>query len=132
MAWTYVSPANSDKDHVRFLVGDTAQDGVSLQDVEILDLLTLTSDVVLKAAIEAARHMRARLARKPATRSVNGLTVVKTLTEIDKVIAGLDAQLNATRGGIGVFGLTLTDRATIEDDTDFIQPFAREGRWVNK
>lgn len=47
MVWTYVSPGDSDKDHVRFLIGDTTdQDNVSLQDEEIEDLLTDRKSVV--------------------------------------------------------------------------------------
>lgn len=128
MTWSYVSPGDSDRDHVRFLIGDVEQDsGTSISDETIDDLLVIY-DSVAGAALEAAKHIRARLARLPSSRTVQGITATRTVSDMDLVIRDLESRLNRTRGGIGVFGLTKTDRKTIEDDTDFIRPFAREGR----
>lgn len=132
MAHTYTSPDNSDEDRVRFLTGDTQLDGVSLTDAEITGLLSIHSDNVLLTALAAARSIRARIARLGKGRTVNGLSVTRTVSEMDKVISDIEQEASSAHGGISVFGLTSTDRNTIEDDSDFDQPFAKEGHWVNK
>ena len=133
MAITYTSPGNSNEDHVRFLIGDTFDGGdVSLQDAEITAALSLKSDNILETALFCARSIRGRIAKFSTGRTVNGLSTSRTTTEMDGVIADIRQAMALANGGIGVFGLTTTDVDTIEDDTTFNQPFAKENQWVNK
>ena len=59
-------PASSDKDHVRFLVGDTNEDDELLQDAEIAHLLS-DRDNVFKAAAAAAEAIAAKFSRRVDT-----------------------------------------------------------------
>lgn len=127
MTYTYTDPSNSNADLVRFLVGDTVEDAVSLQDEEIAALLSIYGNVT-KAALFAAYHVRAKIARLPQSRTVAGSTTQRTVSDMDLVIRNLERQANGRRGGISIFGLTETDRDLIEDDSDFLQPFAKSGR----
>lgn len=65
MTFTYSGdPGNSDRDQVRFLVGDTAElAGVSLSDEEIAYLL-VSEGSVLRAAVAGAERILDRLARQ--------------------------------------------------------------------
>ncbi len=61
MSWSYSSNIATDKDRVRFLIGDIDKCDQLLQDEEILFLLTQYD--VLEAAAEAARALAARYSR---------------------------------------------------------------------
>ncbi|MBC7340894.1 MAG: hypothetical protein H5U02_00310 [Clostridia bacterium] len=74
MTWSYSNnPAASDKDKVRFLIGDTDQTDQLLQDEEITYLLTETTNVLL-AASRAAKAVAARFSRQ-ADKEVGDLRV---------------------------------------------------------
>jgi len=63
MAWTYSGdPSTSERDQVRFLVGDTDTNDQLLTDEEISYLLTTKKNVV-KAAIEACNRLIAKFSR---------------------------------------------------------------------
>jgi hypothetical protein len=68
MSWSYSGdPANSDSDHLRFLVQDTDEAQQLLSDEEITHLLSEASADVRKAAGEAARVVSRRFARQADT-----------------------------------------------------------------
>lgn len=68
MAWTYTDPTTSDKDAVRFLVGDTDSTEPLVQDEEIEYVLTLRAtvagDVNYWAAADVAEAIAAKFARQ--------------------------------------------------------------------
>lgn len=75
MVWTYSGdPSVSNKDHVRFLIGDTDSGDPQLHDAEISHLLAVSSDNVYEAAIDAAQSLMAKYARK-VNRAVGDLQV---------------------------------------------------------
>jgi len=63
MPWTYGhDPAASDRDHVRFLVGDTEEADPLLDDREV-DWALSSAGTVEGAAVQAARGLAAKFAR---------------------------------------------------------------------
>lgn len=74
MSWSYSgNPTASDKDKIRFLIGDTDQTDQLLQDEEITYLLSETTNVLL-AASRAARAIAAKFSRQ-ADKAVGDLRV---------------------------------------------------------
>ncbi len=74
MAFTYVAPT-SDRDKVRFLIGDTVSAEAHFQDEEITYLLTTWGNV-FDAAISAAEILAGRYAhRSNYSRSVGDLSI---------------------------------------------------------
>jgi DNA polymerase III delta prime subunit len=63
MTWSYGSSLATDKDSVRFHIGDTDPDDPQLHDEEITALLT-SEGGVMRAAIRAAEAIAARYARR--------------------------------------------------------------------
>lgn len=73
MAWTYSGdPSNSQRDAVRFLIGDTDTDDQLLNDDEVTYFIT-THGTTNRAASEAARAVAAKFARL-MNRSIGGLS----------------------------------------------------------
>lgn len=72
MAWTYVGPADSEKDAVRFLLGDTDSDDQLIQDEEIIFLLEERQDRY-HAAADAAEQIAGRFSRE-VNQSADGLS----------------------------------------------------------
>ncbi len=62
MSFEYTDPSDSDKDHVRFLVGDTIEETFSLSDEEINFLVTEEGNIYW-AASAAAEGMAAKVAK---------------------------------------------------------------------
>jgi len=74
MAFTYVEPT-TDRDKVRFLIGDTVSDDAHFQDAEITFLLT-THGNVFDAAIAGAELIAGRYAhRSNYSRSIGDLSI---------------------------------------------------------
>lgn len=68
MAWTYTgNPAASDRDNLRFTLGDVKQTPQSLTDEEVQFLLSEQGYNVTLAAIDAAEAMSARYSGLSAT-----------------------------------------------------------------
>lgn len=72
MTWTYVSPTTSEKDAVRFLLGDTDSDDQLIQDEEIIFLLDERGNRYYAAA-DAAEQIAARFTRE-VNHSADGLS----------------------------------------------------------
>jgi|SRR5690606_24112387 len=65
MVWSYSgNPSTSEKDEVRFLLGDTSQDDPLLQDEEIEYLLDQHDGSALTAAVEGCERIIAKLSRE--------------------------------------------------------------------
>lgn len=73
MSFSYTDPSDSDKDHVRFLIGDTESEDTLLTDEEITFLLSQESSVYL-AASAAAEGCASKLARE-VTNSLEGASI---------------------------------------------------------
>lgn len=72
MTWSYVSPSDSEKDAVRFLLGDTDPDDELIQDEEINFLLDERQDRY-HAAADAAEQIAGRFTRE-VNQSADGLS----------------------------------------------------------
>lgn len=72
MAWTYDNPAASERDAVRFLIGDTDTDDQLIQDEELDFLLDERQDRYYAAA-DAAEQIAARFSRE-VNQSADGLS----------------------------------------------------------
>ena len=95
MAFTYVAP-NSDRDKVRFLIGDTVSAEAHFQDEEITYLVTTWGNV-FDAAIAAAEILAGRYAhRSNYSRSVGDLSISEqfgsSATEFRSLAVSLRAQ----------------------------------------
>jgi hypothetical protein len=77
MAWTYSGdPANSARDKVRFLIGDTDTTNQLLNDAEIAFLLTQWNDDAYVAASHACDSLSAKFAAKSDySKSVGDLSI---------------------------------------------------------
>jgi len=73
MTWSYNSSLTTDKDKVRFYIGDIDQTGQLLQDEEISFLLAEVSNVLLAAA-HAAKAVAAKFSRQ-ADKAVGDLRI---------------------------------------------------------
>ena len=77
MAWTYSGdPANSDRDKVRFLIGDTDTTNQLLQDAEIAYLLSVYDNDPFMSAVMGCRSLASKFSAKADySRSVGDLSI---------------------------------------------------------
>lgn len=132
MAWTYTgNPADSDRDAVRFLIGDTDTTDEQLQDAEI-DWLLTEQGSVYGAAIESARALSAKYARQ-VTKSVGDLKLQASdkaahyralVEDLEKASATSNLVPIPFAGGISV-----DDKNTREDETDRVEPRFHRGQF---
>lgn len=127
MAWSYSGdPSTSDKDAVRFLIGDTDITDQQMQDEEITFLLTLYGGNIYTAAIVAARSLASKYARFPDVRigdysTSNSqrfnayLALAKQLEQTQT--AGLIHKVKPYAGGISI-----ADKQQDEQNTDRVRP----------
>lgn len=101
LVWNYSGdPSNSDKDAVRFLIGDTDKSDQQLQDAEIQWILSQT-----QSTYEAA------------------------ITAVDQIIAGYSRQVSRTVGSLSIQAQTRAEqyralRADLQDRMASLQPVA--------
>ena len=132
MSTTYSgNPASSDRDAVRFRIGDTQESDWQLQDEEIDYLLEGGVSVPL-ASLRACKALAAHYARQ-VDKSVDGFSLSASqrqthYLDLAKTIsreAGLDVPAVSFRVG----GLSIADRDTADADEDLIQPDFRIGQF---
>lgn len=75
MTWTYVDPNNSDRDKVRFLIGDTDTTDQLLSDEEISWLLTAAGNNVYQAAHDGCYALGSKFARLATSKSVGDMSL---------------------------------------------------------
>lgn len=76
MAWTYSGdPATSDRDKVRFLIGDTDSTDQLLQDAEIAYVITEAGGSIYQAAHDAAYAVASKFSRMATSKSVGDLSL---------------------------------------------------------
>jgi hypothetical protein len=76
MAWTYTGdPASSDRDAVRFLIGDTDQAEKLVSDEEVDWALQVTNNAIYQAAHDLCVTLAAKYARLATSKSVGDLSL---------------------------------------------------------
>ena len=128
MTWSYsFDPSESDKDTVRFLIGDTCFEKQQLTDEEIEWILTEEANTYLAAA-RACRSISAMFARR-ADRTVGDLSIKYTTIrdQYDTLAKDLESR-GATRGAaIYVGGISKADKEAVEENDDRVEPaFSRD------
>ncbi len=123
MTWTYSNdPANSTRDELRLMVGDTDTGDQLLTDEEIAYYLSLNSDDALASAPSACEGIAAKFSRQANTTN-QGLSVAAS--ERAKAYLRLADELRdraATLGEVFAGGLTISGKEALADDTNATQP----------
>jgi hypothetical protein len=139
MAWTYgADPANSNRDAVRLLIGDTDTSDQQLQDSEVdyfLGLFGATGDGrVVPAAIRCCDAIAAKYARQVDTTN-QGLSVgaSKRLAHYQSLAEELRLQLGTT-GEVFLGGSKYSENDKLDDNNNLIPPSFRVGQmdWVRR
>lgn len=139
MAFTYSGdPASSDRDLVRFLIGDVTSTSALYQDAEI-DAIIATAASPHWAAVSLVDTAIARFAYK-ADRSIDGLSVryssvvssLKTLREA--LVRQAETATSGGRPGAAIYigGLSEAERDTDELNTALSQPAFRRNQFSNE
>lgn len=135
MTWSYTgNPADSDKDYVRFLIGDTISADELLQDEEIIAVLGVESNVTLAAAI-AAESIAAKFSREADTtmgktrlahqqKAEAYLELAKRLRKQSKITAAFNAIPYAG-------GISQGDKELVEQNTDRVEPIFEKDQFKN-
>jgi len=128
MTWSFSESLSTNLDKVRLKLGDVDTNDEILQNETINALLTEHNDDVNLATIACCRAIIAKynrtIDRNAAGMSANRSIIVENYRQL------LAELLRANRGNAGARykGSFSRDRQeTIEDDSDFILPFARSG-----
>lgn len=132
MAWTYSGdPSSSQRDSIRFVIGDTDVNDQLLTDAEI-DYMIATYGVSRHAASESARAIAAKFARL-MNRSIGGLSADfsakyrQYLELADKLEAGEEL----VPVGPFVSGWSKSQKEAVDSDTDREPIFGRKGGMDN-
>lgn len=122
MIWSYDSPTASDKDAVRFLVGDTERDDPLVSDEEIEFTLEEFPGSVYTAAAEVAESIAAKFSRE-VSHSGDGLSY--QAEQLQQNYAALAERLRAKakrhrRSGMGPYvgGISRRERELADTDLD--------------
>lgn len=126
MTWSYNPILSTDRDQVRFLIGDTDTNDQLLQNEEIDFVLTEFTDVY-QAALMALDVGIAALSRQATSKSVGPLSVsyASRIADMEKARKRIEV-LAAKKGAAPTpyaGGISLADKETDEDDTDIERQF---------
>ena len=131
MAWTYSGdPATSDRDHLRFITGDTDQNRPLWQDEEIDFLITQTTSLQ-EAARQLLQSKITQLALSPRVRlgrfTFDASSLLRALKE------NLEA-LGVTHGSMAPWagGISKTQKAEQETRGDRVAPRFKRGQFDNR
>ncbi len=128
MTWTYSGdPSSTNRDAVRFLVGDTDNTDQLVTDEEIAYALAQEGNAY-NAAARMARGLASKFARHP-DQSLGDLSIsysqrYKHFTELAKK---LETEGSSRRGVPYAGGISKADKDTVSADSDRIQPAIRVG-----
>lgn len=130
MSWNYGgNPASSELDAVRLLIGDTDTTDQQLTDEEINYVRGITSSV-RAAAIGCIRLLIARYARK-VDKAIGDLKISysQRLKQYQELITQvqLDIALNSSSAAPYAGGISISDKETVEEDTDRVEPSIKLG-----
>jgi len=132
MTWNYSGrPADSDRDHVRYLIGDTCEDEPLVQDEEIAFVIAEQSTLKLAAA-SALRALAALYSRKVTSKVGD---VSNNCSDMSKAFSDraneLDPSGQATSSAplvrLSFGGLTVSGKDTLDADCDAVQPWFKRG-----
>ena len=131
--WSYSgNPASSDKDAVRFIIGDTDSNDQLVSDEEIAYAVSVRGSVFLGAAM-VAKSIASRYARN-VDKAVGDLKIslsqkfkaYNALAEEleEKAVNGVDATVDFFTGGISI-----QDKLDRQADSDRPDPYFRRGQF---
>lgn len=136
MSWSYNTSLATDKDTVRFLIGDTDTTDQQLSDEEINGLLTLTGST-MAAAIRAARGLAAKYSRR-ADKWVGDLKILasqkaKAYLALAEELENGGSSLSGTRTHQRPFagGISVAGKEALEDDDDWPRTSFQRGMHDN-
>ncbi len=127
MTWTYSgNPADSDRDAVRYLVGDIDVDNPLAQDAEIAWVISEEGNVYLAAA-SVARSIGATFAES-VTKQVGDLRIQSQQKRDNfKKLADELKERGVLRAGRPYAGgISIDDKQTVRDDDDRVVPAFRK------
>lgn len=133
MTWTYSgNPSSSTRDEVRFLVGDTDTTDQLVSDEEIAYSVAEQPTTMLAAAL-VAQSIASKFARK-ADKSVGDLSIA--YSQQAKAYQDLEKRLRETaarRGSAAPYcgGISVSDKETVDADTDRVQPIFQRAEFNN-
>ena len=127
MTWTYTDPGTSNRDWIRWRVGDTDTTDQLQSDEEIAAALS-TYGSKFKAAAAVARAIAAKYSRK-ADMTMDQLSVKHSQKAAAylKLAAEIEAGVALDAGRVGSIQITNTDRQTEREDTERPQPAFASG-----
>jgi len=129
MAWSFDPALPTDKDTVRFYIGDTDTSDQQIADETITATLTLYTDPMLAAAV-IARGLAAKYGRdvtyKAGDVSENASDLARFYLDLANTLDPAGITKGAPLVEISVGGLSRSEKETLESDNDAVQPsFAR-------
>ena len=131
MAWTYSGdPASSDRDQIRFLIGDTNTNDQLVSDEEIAWALTQGS--IYNAAAICARSIAAAFSRL-ADKSVDDLKISysQKSAQYSKLADNLEDKDSFKSLSVYAGGISASDKQSNEEDTDRVSPSFSKGMTDN-
>lgn len=133
MTWSYSNTQSSDKDKVRFLVGDTDTADQLVQDEEINVVLARKADIY-NAAAEVCRTIAAKFARRVDKKvghlSLSASQKAKAYLELAEKFES-DAYRNGLVASPYLGGETISDMELDEENSDLPQPSFSRGMHDN-
>lgn len=129
MSWSYSgNPSDSDKDRVRFLIGDTNEDDQLLTDEEIESSLTKNGSDVLQAAVESCYAIAANFSREADIQTGDYSEDLSQRAEAYKDLADTLEQRSEETGAKPFAGGTSKDDIdSREQDSDRPEPSFKKG-----
>lgn len=138
MSWNYTGrPDQSNRDKVRFLIGDTCRDDQQVQDEEIAWALSDQSDNVELAAAKVLRAMAAEWSRVASVKVgdvaiTNAAAIAKGLSERADELDPYGLAMGGVSLVIPRFGgLSISEKETLAEDSDAVQPSFSRGMFDN-
>ncbi len=128
MSWSYSKdPSANNKDHVRFLIGDTDSESEQLSDAEVNHTLTESGSSVYPAAILCVDSLLAKYTRL-VDKSIGDLKISfsQRVEHYKALRATLRNRLGIRAAAPYAGGISISDKNSVELDTDRTKPaFAR-------
>jgi len=133
MTWTFdPTDMSTDLSRVRSNIGDVIEKDPFLTDEQIAVYLAATPDVTM-ASISAIRTGILPLIARRVDRSGTGYSASRSqMTQHYKDLLR-DLELESSNNATSTWGGTsISERETLEEDTDFVPPYFRDGENVNQ
>lgn len=127
MAWTYNPYIETDRDHLRFILGDTNADDPQILDEEA-DFLLVSQGSVQSAAVAACRVLIAKYARL-CDKWIGDLKVLASQKQLHytRLLKELSVQ-GMIRAIPSAGGISISQKTAYESDTDRTVPAFRRGQ----